>query len=298
VFDRPNLAARHWVVSARELAQDGFSEEEIAHRAATGILNRVHRGVYAVGRPELSFEGACLAALLACGDGCAVSHRPAGRLHGFLSCNGMIHVSGPRSLEGHPGLIVHRPRSLPPADLTSVEGIPVTSVARTLLDLSPGQPVDRIGGWIHEAVVQRRFDPRDAWAVLNRHRHHRGRRRLAAALAVEVAPTRSGLEDAFLAIVRRALLPEPVVNGKLWSGIEPEEIDFHWPDRRLIVETDGGRYHATRWRQRRDAAKDERFRAQGWEVWRIPELDITLDSAGIASRLATFGLENPSDRRV
>ena len=286
MFDRPDLAARHWVVSSRELAQAGFSEEEISHRAAKGILHRVHRGVYAVGRPELSFEGACLAAVLACGEGSAVSHRPAGRLHAFLFANGMIHVSGPRSLEGHPGLVLHRPRLLPAADLTVVGGIPVTSVARTLLDLSPGQPVDRIGGWIHEAVVQRRFDPRDVWAVLARHPHHRGRRSLEAALAVEVAPTRSGLEDAFLALVRRAGLPSPVVNGELWSGIGQEEVDFHWPDRRLIVETDGGRYHSTRWRRARDAAKDERFRAQGWVVWRIPELDITLDPAGVSGRLA------------
>lgn len=159
----------------------------------------------------------------------------------------------------------------------------MTSVARTLLDCAPKTPVDTVGRWIHEAVVQRVFDQRDMWAVLERHPHHRGRGRLEAALALEVVPVRSGLESAFLLLVRAAGLPTPAVNATYWTGEAWEEVDFSWPASRLIVEVDGARYHGTRWRRRRDAAKDERFRALGWRVVRVPELAPTPDPAGVAA---------------
>ncbi|MFL5844668.1 MAG: type IV toxin-antitoxin system AbiEi family antitoxin domain-containing protein [Solirubrobacteraceae bacterium] len=288
-FDGPALARRHWVVSFDELVAAGLTKRQVLRRAADGVLHRIHHGVYAVGRPELSFEGWCRAAVLACGPGSAVSHWPAARLHEFAKWSGAIHVSGPRSLGGHPKLIVHRPRSLPLDDLATRNGVPVTSVARTLLDLAPFTSIDKLGGWIHEAGVQRGFTPFEVWAVLERHPHHRGRRKLEAALEVEVLPTRSGLEKAFVPIIRQAGLPTPLVNSEQWSGEKDEEVDFCWPDLRLIVETDGGRYHWSRWRQRRDAAKDERFRNEGWVVWRVPELAISLDPGGTARHLATLG---------
>jgi hypothetical protein len=295
-FDRPRLVAaarrQHWVVSIEQLHARGFTERQVRYAADTGFLHRVHHGVYAVGRPDLSFEGRCLAAVLACGPGSAVSHGPAARLWGFRTWTGVLHVTGPRSLEGHPGLVVHRPRSFPLDDVATRNGVPVTSAARTLLDLSAGSPVDLIGKWIHEADVQRCFDEVEAWRVLARHPHHRGRRRFEQALALEVLPTRSGLEDAFLPIIRRAGLPKPLVNSDQWSGADWEEVDFCWPELGLIVETDGGRYHASRWRKRRDAAKDERFRGLRWTVWRVPELAITLDPVGTAAHLATLGRSN------
>ncbi|MFL5843332.1 MAG: hypothetical protein ACJ762_01480 [Solirubrobacteraceae bacterium] len=290
-------ASRHGVVSTRELLASGLTRDQVSHLVRIGFLHSRHQGVWAVGRPDVSFEGACLAAVLACGPGSAVSHGPAARLHGFRSWYGRIHVSGPRSLEGHPGVVVHRPRSLPLDDLATANGVPVTSVARTLLDLSTDHPVELVGKWIHEAGVQRVFDQREAWAVLERHPHHRGRKRFVAALEVEVLPTRSGLEDAFARIVRGAGVATPLVNSEQWSGEKLEEVDFCWPDLGLVVETDGDRYHASRWRKRRDAAKDERFRNEGWVVWRVPELAITLDPDGVASRLAGVGRDLSADSR-
>lgn len=302
VFDRPSLAARHWVVTAVELYDAGLSETEIAHRVRIGVLHRIHRGVYAAGRPELSFEGGCLAAALACGPGAALSHGPAGRLWGFRRWEGPMHVSGPRSLGGHPEVVVHRPRRLPDEDLAVRSGVPVTSVARTLLDSAPGQPTDLLARWMHEAGVQGVLDQREVWAVIERHPHHRGRRKLMAALASEVVVTRSGLEDAFLVLSRRAAMPKVIGNALLWSGVDEEEVDFFYPSLGLVVEVDGGRYHASRWRRRRDAAKDGRFRATGKTVWRVPELAITLDPSGVVAELrrlsATLGLSNPSEGRV
>ena len=298
VFDRPYLAARHWVVTTRELNDADFSDERIRHLAAIGLLHRVHRGVYAVGRDDLTFEGCCRAASLASGPGSAIWVPTAGRIWGFRKDFGPIHVAIPRGRRGHPGLIAHRPRSLPPGDIAERRGASVITVGRTLLELAPTASVERIGGWIHEAGVQGVFDAQEVWAVLTRHPRHPGARRLEAALAAEVAPTRSGLEDQFLAICRRARTRRPVVNAELWSGQRDEEVDFHWPAQRVIVETDGARYHASRWRRRRDAAKDERFRAEGWDVWRIPELQITLDPASVVAGLADRGLSDPSAGRV
>ena len=288
-FPGPWLAARHWVVTTADLADAGWTKRRVESAVLRGVLHRVHHGVYAVGRPELSFEGRCRAAALACGPGAAVSHGPAGRLWGFAAWTGAIHVTGPRSLDGHPGVVVHRPRSFPPEDRVARDGVPVTSVARTLLDLAVGTPVERVGRWIHEAGVQRVFDPGDVWAVMERHPGHRGRRPLEAALALEVAPTRSGLERAFLPMVHAAGLPAALVNSRQWSGVAWEEVDFCWPALGLIVETDGARYHASRWRRRRDAEKQRRFEALGWRFRRVPELAITLDRAGVVGQLATLG---------
>ncbi len=301
-LEGPALAARHWVVSIEELRAAGLSERQVIERVASGVLYRRFRGVYAVGRPHLSFEGHCRAATLACGDGSAVSHISAARLWGIRQSTGLIHVSVARGRKGPPGLAVHRPRSLPLADMCERHGISVTTVARTLLDMSPGQSLETVGKWIHEAGVQRALDCREVHAVLERHRHHRGRGVLEAALAAEVAPeTRSELEELFLAICGRAGVPRPRVNECFWSGEALEEVDFCWPDRRVIVEVDGGRYHASRWRRRRDAAKDERFRTVGWTVRRFPEVDIAVDPAAVAEqtrRLAGRGLSNLRDTQV
>jgi hypothetical protein len=300
-LDSPRLAALDWVVSTDELFAAGLSSRQIDERVAAGVLHRQFRGVYAVGRPQLSFEGRCRAAWLACGPDSAVSHISAARDWNVRQSTGAIHISVPRGRRGHPGLIVHRPRSLPLDDIVQRDGFAVTSVARTLLDMAPGCSVDIVGRWMHEAGVQRVLDCREIWAVLQRQQHQQGARIVEAALALEVAPTRSGLEDLLLAVVRSAGLPAPLVNHHLWSGARFEELDVCWPELGVIVEVDGARYHASRWRRRRDAEKDARFRALGWIVWRVPELQITLEPAAVAAelvRLATLGRLNPGNTHV
>src|SRR3954453_19339102 len=136
-FDRPRVAwaarSKHWVLSTRELNNLGLSTRQIEYGTHTAFLHPKHHGVYAVGRPELTFAGRCRAAWLACGGaGCAVSHISALAEHNLRRPYGEIHVSGPRSLDGHPGIYVHRPRSLPPDDIVERDGYAVTTVARTI----------------------------------------------------------------------------------------------------------------------------------------------------------------------
>ena len=298
-FLHRELAARHWVVTTGELLDRGITARQIEGLVARGVLHRVHRGVYAVGRPDLSFEGRCRAAVLACGPGSATSHNSSGGLWKFARPWGPIHVSAPRNAGcRHPGISVHRPVDLA-ADVTERNGIPRTSVARTILDMCPRADLRTVGRWIHEAGVQGVLVRRELWDVLDRHPHHRGARVLEAALAEEFAATRSGLEELMLDVIGQAGLPVPLVNHEFWGGWRMEEIDFAWPGLGMMVEVDGGGPHWSRWRRRQDAAKTERFRALGWLVERVPELQVTLQPASVVvllQRLADHGRRNPPPR--
>jgi hypothetical protein len=294
-FPRPRVveaaAGRHWVLSAAELAALGMTPGQIRRGALDGFLHRQHHGVYAVGRPDLSFEGRCRAALLAAGPAAAISHWSAARLWNLRGSAGTIHVTVPRGRQGHPGLRIHRPVSVLPDEIADRNGIAATTVARTLLDVAATVPEATVAAMLHEADVQRVGDLRAVHAVLEAHPAHRGRAKLGRALALEVAPTRSGLERAFLALCSAAGLPKPLVNRHLWSTDRLEEVDFHWPAARFVVEVDGHRYHATRYRRRRDAEKTRRLEAAGWTVRRFSDLDVEFEPELVVAE-TTLGLGN------
>lgn len=303
-FGRPTLdvrvlaaaAQRDWVLTTEELFALGLTQRQIVHRVRTGRLHRRHRGVYAVGRDQLSFDGACRAAVAACGTGSAISHDSALRLRGLGGGHGAIHVSVPRARRGQPGLRIHRPSSLPPDEIDEVRGIAVTTLGRTLLDVAVGASVERVAWLMHEAGVQRVLDLREVWAVLGRHPGHRGRGALEAALAIEVAPTRSGLERAYLDLCRAAGVPAPHVNHHVWSVDRLEEVDFHWPEKRVVVEVDGTRYHSSRWRRRKDAEKTARLQAGGWLVARFSEIAIGMEPDVVAAETRNLlGLGDRTD---
>jgi hypothetical protein len=232
------LAARQYgVVTRAQLVAVGMSEEAIARRMRSGRLHRLHRGVYAVGHTALSQHGRWLAAVLACGDGALLSHRSAAALWGLRPTSAtMIDVTVPPG-NGHrtkDHLRVHRRTRTPEVHC----GIPVTSPYCTLADLAAAK-IPR-----HQLARAAEIAERRGLAVFELDDR-----------------TRSPLEDAFL-----ALCPEPpVVNGK----VEGLEVDFHWPDARLVVETDGHEHHGTRAAFERDRARDQRLVAAGWSVLRF-----------------------------
>jgi hypothetical protein len=283
-FSSPELAAKHWVVSTEELRAAGVTPRMIARRVDSGVLFRKFRGVYSVGRPELSFKGYLRAAWLACGPESAISHITAARDWAIRQSTGRIHVSAPRGCKGHQGLIVHRLRTLAADDVVQRDGYAVTSVARTILDMAPGQTPKTVAKWIHEAGVQGVLDYRDLVACCARSRGQRGREVMEAALLFHVEDTASGLEDAWLEISEVSGAPHPVCRAWLWSGEKLEEVDFWYPTLNQIIEVDGDRYHRSPWRRRQDREKDQRFRAVGHNVWRIPELDIRFNAASLAAQ--------------
>src|SRR5918995_5102756 len=132
------LAERqHGVVALPQLRELGLAPSAVRSRVTRGRLHRVHRGVYSVGHPVLSVRGRWMAAVLACGPGAALSHRSAAALWGIRpSARTAIDVTVPRHLRGRAHIDVHHANTVAAGDLTTVDRIPCTTVARTLLDLA------------------------------------------------------------------------------------------------------------------------------------------------------------------
>ncbi|HEX5899208.1 MAG TPA: hypothetical protein VFY32_07385, partial [Solirubrobacteraceae bacterium] len=138
-------AAQFGVVSLAQLRAIGLGRGAVEKAVRCGRLCRLYSGVFAAGHPILRPEGRRLAAVLACGPGAALSHRSAAAHWGLLATQqSAVDVSAPRSRDGVPGIRVHRPRSLDARDTTDHEGIPVTAVARTLLDVAATVRPDRL----------------------------------------------------------------------------------------------------------------------------------------------------------
>ena len=271
---------QHAVVSLAQLRALGLSSSAVSKRARRGRLHRVHQTVYAVGHPLLTSEGRWMAAVLACGDGAVLSHRSAAALHGLRPDNRpVIDVTTPRrGLRRVKGIVRHESTTLTEADVTVVDGIPCTSVARTLLDLA-GE-IDRQGlrRACNQADVLGIFDGRQVEDVLARAEGRRGAQRLREVLAygrVGEAITRSQLEEEFLSLCERARLPEPCVNA--WIALEGGrvEADFLWPELKLIAETDGAAVHQTPSAFQDDRRRDQRLMRAGYRVVRFTWRQVT-----------------------
>jgi hypothetical protein len=273
---------QHGVVTREQLIEIGLSDQAIGRRVEDGQLWRVHRGVYAVGRPTLTLHGRFSAAVLSCGPGAALSHLAAGVLLGLLGERGpridvTVPGSGGRRRRG--AVIIHR-GPLPAADVTTKHGIPVTTPARTLIDLADVLPRRRLERALDEAAYLR-LDVTDLQPRPGR----RGSGALAEALARHDAGTtrtRSDLEERMLSLLDRFGLPVPEVNG----GIEGYTVDFAWPAQRLIVETDGWRAHGTRHAFERDRRRDADLLAAGWRVLRVSYGRLEREPEWVAERIA------------
>ena len=281
-------AAVHGVIEGRRLRDFGLTKENIAYRVRTGRLHRRYPGVFAVGRPDLPLFGEFLAAVLSCGPRAVLSRRSAARLWGIATGGTYrIDVTAPRSIKPKRGIRLHRPLSLDALDTTTHEGIPVTSVAQTLLDLAAPAYRVNVGRLLHEASVQEVLDMRAVWAVLACSPRAPGARSLDEAAREEVPFSRSGLESAAWEVFREFGVSLPKGNQWVWDGEKLVEVDFVWFDERLIVEVDGGRYHSTRWRRRQDAAKTAALRAQGWKVLRFDDVQVAGAPAQMVAAVLT-----------
>jgi predicted transcriptional regulator of viral defense system len=280
------LAGRqHGVVAFRQLRSIGLGRDAIAYRVNTGRLHCIHRGVYAVGHPLVSLKGQFMAATLACGDGAAISHRPAAHLHGLLTFNGTrIDVSSPRRVKPRRALETHQTRTLAPHDLTTVERIPVTSVARTLLDLAAVAPQRHVERALDQAEILRVFDLMAIDDVLAR-ANGRSTKRLEAALQKhrDDGPTftRSELEEAFLKIIDDAGLPRPAMNTQVCGF----EVDAYWREHGLVVEIDSYRYHRTRRAFEADRRRDIALQAAGLRIARFSDRRIDGEPQAVAKDL-------------
>jgi very-short-patch-repair endonuclease len=252
---------QHGVITHAQLRALGYSRHAIAHRITTGRLHVIHKGVYAVGRPELTQHGHWMAAVLAGGAGAALSHRDAAALYEILTRRpGPIHLSVPGHVSRRrTGIRFHERHGAAQAATTTHDGIPVTTIVQTLVNLAATETTARLTRAVNEADKRDLIDPDTLRAELDRHRGHRGVRPLRTLLdRAAFVLTDSALEDRFLPIARRAGLPTPVkhvVNG--------HQVDFHFPALGLVVECDGLRYHRTQLQQAADVRRDQAHLAAG-----------------------------------
>lgn len=248
----------HGVVTRAELSRAGMTSEEIKQRVRRGTLIRQHWGVYRVGHTAPSLEARYMAAVLAAGEGALLSGRAAGHLLGLLKGPAPApEVMAPtqRRIEG---VTTRRARHPAPEDAFRWRGVPVTSVARTLVDLAATLPVDELARACHEAGVRHRTTPAMVDAVLARRPRSRGATKLRRILRGEVRVTLSRLEARFLERLCEAGLPAPRTNRQAGT----RRVDCRWPEHRLTVELDSYRYHQSRhaWEQDRRRAREARAR--------------------------------------
>jgi predicted transcriptional regulator of viral defense system len=280
---------QHGVVGRVQLVALGLGRQAIAHRLSVGRLHRVHRGVYAVGHRVLTRRGWWMAAVLAGGPGAALSHHSAAALWGFRdSARTRIDVTTPTWRSARPGLQLHT-SAVPPEEITTVDGIPTTTVPRTLLDLAAILSRHRLERAVNEAEVLRLTDPLSLAALLARYPRRAGSANLRAILEsadLGSTTTRSELEDRFLAFLDAAVLPRPIVNANLeLSAHRSVEVDCLWPEQRLVVELDGHAFHATPAAYERDRARDRALSADGWRVVRVTWRQLHLGSEALAADL-------------
>jgi len=283
-------AQQHGVVARRQLEAVGVTLSMLKSRAASGQLLRIHRGVYAVGHDRLRREGWWMAAVLAVGPGALLSHRDAAALHGLRPPGD--HTRWEVTTTGRAAstdrIRVYGTTALDARDATAVDGIPVTSVARTLVDLAATAPSAQVRKALNEAERQRCVDLRDIERVLtttarrNGRGHAATRQALAELAAVGERVTRSELEDRFLALLDARRLPRPLTN----HGIEGMEVDVCWPEQRLAVELDGWDEHSTRQAFQHDRERSNDLTAAGWTLLRFTWADVTRRPDDTAARVA------------
>jgi very-short-patch-repair endonuclease len=278
--------AQHGVVRRAQLIERGLSMHTVDRLVRVRRLVVVQRGVYQIGPLPLPRAGE-LAATLAGGPDARVSHRNAAHLAGMLDADHVtgVEVTVPRRRRRRiAGVRIHRVRDLRADELTRIDGIPVTTPARTLLDLAEtarGRVVEQA----YATALRMRLVTSDAMrAIVERHPTHRGAPLWQRLLAQHDTPsfTRSRAEEKLLALTQKALLPRPELNVQILG----HEVDFVWRDARVIAEVDGYAFHAASRSFGADRRRDAELTAAGYRVLRFTWSDLGEHRLATIVRLA------------
>lgn len=289
-------AAQHDVITLEQLAGLGVADRTVRYWIATGRLYRLHRGVYAVGHPAVGANGHRLAAVLACGPGAVLSHRSAAALWEIRRTAGVaIDVTAPRRAgRTRPGIAVHRYDCLIAAEITEVDAIPCTTIARTIVDLAGVVHSSALEYAIHQAQVKRRLDRDAVAAVLDHLPRRRGNATVRRILRISDSSeddARSANERRFRRIARAAGFPPP--RGSFWVGLDDlaaggVEVDFAWPQLKLAVEIDSSIYHGTDRAIVNDPRRDRALMLAGWQVVRFTDRDLEEEPGVVVTQLRAF----------
>ena len=254
-------AGQHGVVSRRQLLAVGISSRQIERRVRGRRLHIVYRGVYAVGHGAVSPMGVWMAAVLAAGEGAALSHWSAATLWRMRQGRGpRSHVTSPRRRRKLRTITFHHTK-LRADEVTEEQGIPTTTPARTLLDLAPLLPSPVLARMVEAAPYG------NLSALLDRYPRRAGVAKLRQVVATPQPMTRSDLEATLVEAMREAGLPQPEVN----VVIEGYEVDFLWREHRVIAELDSYVTHGSRLAFERDRQRDRRLAVAGWRIVRLTD---------------------------
>lgn len=282
------------MISRRQLIEAGLGEEAIAQGTASGRLHPVFRGAYAVGHRGVGTEGRLMAATLACGDGTVVSHRSAAWLLGLQETQppeieAIAPIEAGRKIDG-----IRRRFPPPPSgeQVSRVRGIPCTSPSRTIVDLAGICSARALTGAVEQAAVLRVLDVPAIDAILAE-RRRRGSRRLNLILENwrRYSPrtrVRSRMEAKMLPLLTHHSLPIPETNVKLQIGRDRFEVDFLWRRQRVVVETDGGRFHDNPLAQARDAHRNRVLAKAGFKVPRVGWVELRDSPEKTIGEIARF----------
>jgi predicted transcriptional regulator of viral defense system len=265
-------AAEQWgVLSLAELQSCGLSRDAVGDRVRGGRLHRLHSGVYAVGHPNVPREGRFLAAVKAGGVHAVLSHFSAAALWGIVPWEERRpQITVPVAVtRRHPGLRVHRSSMLAVADVTRHQGIPVTTPARTLLDLAASLDARALRRAVRQAQGLHRVNVRQLAELLGRAGRRPGTAALRRIIATGPAPTRSELENVVLDLILQGSIEHPDVNEPLTVDGRRLIPDFRWPDQRLILEADGAAWHDTETARAQDRERQAVLEALGERVIRV-----------------------------
>jgi very-short-patch-repair endonuclease len=284
------LARRqHDALERSQLIRLGLAPAAIDYRVKIGRLQVRHRGVYGLG-PAHSKLSHWMAAVLAAGPDAVLSHRSAAQLWGLVSgAGGPLHLTAP-SKRSRPAILLHR-SNVPDDERTEVDGIPVTSVPRTILDCAPTMTERQLERLINEADVLRLYDHISIPTLLHRYPRRPGSRKLWVALGKRNAGstrTRSDLEELLIELVDELGLRRPETNVILVIDGETFEIDALWRAERVAVELDSREFHLTPLAFERDRRRDRKLSAAGWRPVRITWRQITAERAAVGRDLTAM----------
>jgi hypothetical protein len=264
-------ARREGVLAIAELRECGLDDKAVAARVRNGWLHRLHRGVYAVGHAGVSRRGRFRAAVLACGRGTALGWFAAAADWELIAwqerlIDVVVTRGGARRLDG---VRVHRSRSLTARDVRMHNGIPVTSPARTLLDLATVLSERALRRAARQAQALKLVTIDELVEIAQRCNGHHGAGKLRAAVSDGPAPTRSPLEDTLLDLLDGASIARPEINVALRVSGETIIPDFLWREPRVAIEADSVTWHDHKLTREHDAHKQALLEAAGWRVLRI-----------------------------
>src|SRR3954452_7640378 len=287
--------AQHGVISRNQMRRLGFKDGAINHAAATGRLHRVFHGVYALGHARIAERGRLMAAALACGKRAVLSHRSAGALLGLLDQGPVVIdvIAPPSRGRGIDGIYLHRVRPPRLEETGTVDGIPCTSPARTLVDLA-----GMVGEWRLRSAFERaaRREMLDIPAIersidLQRPGMKVLRKlidewRGAAPLLETRGKLKSPLEAKILPLIARRELPPPLFNAPVEIANGRIEVDFLWPEQRFALEADSRDFHGTAVAFERDRWRDRELMRAGYSVLRVTSREAEREAAAVAATVA------------